>query len=352
MKGIVIAQLILLVFVGYVGADSWTETDWSGGNYTTAYQVDPESNSGIVFLESSTYGSTNWCLASNGGVASAGGYHGGYTPAMAIDGSNGSYWHDWYHSPPYWLSVTMADFHWIERIYFYFYGSAGDWAVPWEYYIQAWDYEQEDWVDVVYHCCNAEVSHTYTFDPVYSDLFRIYELNTNSNNAGLLGEFQAWESVFYSDGYMESATQDAGMGVRYIELSWSEDLTASGTDLEIQLASNNDNATWDYVGPDGTAGSYYTTAAGEGIWNGHSGDRYMRYKLFLSTSVSANSPILQDITVTFDDATPTPSPTPTNSPTPTQTGTPPPIPAVSGGGAVFLLLAFSLGLVGRLRRRS
>lgn len=69
--------------------------------------------------------------------------------------------------------------------------------------------------------------------------------------------------------------------------------------MKFQLASNNDNATWNYVGPDGTGGSYYTTSGAQ-ISGGHSGNRYLRYKAFMSTTDAGATPSLDDIEIEFN----------------------------------------------------
>lgn len=68
--------------------------------------------------------------------------------------------------------------------------------------------------------------------------------------------------------------------------------------LKIQLASNNDDATWNFVGPDGTANTYYTLS--DTVINSvHNGQRYWRYKVFLKTDDEDFTPRLQDLSIQF-----------------------------------------------------
>lgn len=46
--------------------------------------------------------------------------------------------------------------------------------------------------------------------------------------------------------------------INYKKFSWSGNLPA-GTSIKFQLASNNDNSTWNFVGPDGTSNTYFET---------------------------------------------------------------------------------------------
>ena len=100
--------------------------------------------------------------------------------------------------------------------------------------------------------------------------------------------------------WLVSETFDiGGASSTFYTVSWSPASTPGGTSMKFQLASNNDNATWNYVGPDGTGGSYYTTSGAQ-ISGGHSGNRYLRYKVFMSTTDAGATPSLDDIEIEFN----------------------------------------------------
>jgi len=65
-----------------------------------------------------------------------------------------------------------------------------------------------------------------------------------------------------------------------------------------QIAANNDQATWNFVGPDGTAGTYYT-ASGDATPGSLDGNRYLRYKAYLSTQDGNITPQIDDVRVEF-----------------------------------------------------
>jgi len=75
----------------------------------------------------------------------------------------------------------------------------------------------------------------------------------------------------------------------------------SGTDIKFQIATNNDNATWDFKGPDGTTGTYYQTSSTD-IWPGHDNDRYIKYKAFFSSTQPGKTPTLSKAGITFTEA--------------------------------------------------
>ncbi len=98
-----------------------------------------------------------------------------------------------------------------------------------------------------------------------------------------------------TSGVLESSTFDAGstVGFNYLTFTASQPV---GTSIELQVASNNDNATWNYVGPDGTSSSYYTSPGPVPI--SAASDRYIRFKATLAGNGS-NTPILDDVTLTY-----------------------------------------------------
>jgi hypothetical protein len=102
--------------------------------------------------------------------------------------------------------------------------------------------------------------------------------------------------------WMESKTFDTGgEAASYYSLNWSP-LTQPGLagpdSAKFQIATNNDGTTWNYVGPDGTSGSYYTSS-GTAIPGAHSGQRYFRYKLYFSTADENTTPRIDEVNVGF-----------------------------------------------------
>jgi hypothetical protein len=100
-------------------------------------------------------------------------------------------------------------------------------------------------------------------------------------------------------GTLESSTFDTGTNAtNYTILSWLPASQSASTTAAFQVAANNDNATWNYVGPDGTANSYFTTP-GIDMGSALDGREYFRYKVFLSTSDTSKTPALTSVNVNF-----------------------------------------------------
>jgi hypothetical protein len=98
-----------------------------------------------------------------------------------------------------------------------------------------------------------------------------------------------------TSGTVESSSFDAGAAVGFNYLSFT-DSVPTGTNIEFQVASNNDNSTWNFVGPDGTSATYFTSPGA--IPLSDVSGRYIRYQATLTTT-NASLPVLDDITVTY-----------------------------------------------------
>ncbi len=108
-------------------------------------------------------------------------------------------------------------------------------------------------------------------------------------------------ATYTTNGELVSSSIDLGQGSVFQQLSWSPVGQPSGVGSEpvkFQIATNNDNATWDFLGPDGTDASFYTNPTSD-IADIHNGDRYIRYKVFLSTDDTSETPSISDIAITY-----------------------------------------------------
>lgn len=111
---------------------------------------------------------------------------------------------------------------------------------------------------------------------------------------------------YASAGWLESSTFDLGLEATYQNIIWEpiSQPTETGSDpvqFQIATASTTAPASWDYLGPDGTNGTYYTPANGV-IAGVHDSDRYMRYKVFLSTASTTFTPTVSDVSFTYTNS--------------------------------------------------
>lgn len=141
----------------------------------------------------------------------------------------------------------------------------------------------------------------------YVDSSQYFTDNGSVDVATLSGIVSLHEvgSSYPSSGVLESSTFDSGSAsTNYNEILWlpSDQPVASGSEsVKFQIASNDDNTTWVFTGPDGTASTYYTSA-NKTLGSHHSGNRYIRYKLFLSTEDTTVTPSVSDISITYSSS--------------------------------------------------
>ena len=81
-------------------------------------------------------------------------------------------------------------------------------------------------------------------------------------------------------------------------ISWKPASEPAGTSVQFQVAANNDNATWNFVGPDGTGATYFTNTP-QALPTSLAGNRYVRYEVFLNTADPSSTPELDSVQMEF-----------------------------------------------------
>lgn len=116
------------------------------------------------------------------------------------------------------------------------------------------------------------------------------------------------DSGFTASGDQVSSLKDgnpaAGTFNHWSYISWNA-VTPANTTVKFQVAaSNNAFGPFNFVGPDGTAATFFTTINSSLFQFGSL--RYLKYKAYLSTTNTAVTPTLNDVTVCyFNSASPT-----------------------------------------------
>lgn len=132
--------------------------------------------------------------------------------------------------------------------------------------------------------------------------------DANINNSNPSGQIQLRKTSgnYAASGYVESSTFDTGTSAsNYTTVTWQPLAQSPNTTLQFQLAANNDNATWNYTGPDGATSTYYTIS-GTTISSTLNNKRYLRYKAFLSTTDNHSTPVLTSLNVNYVSGCQTP----------------------------------------------
>ncbi len=106
---------------------------------------------------------------------------------------------------------------------------------------------------------------------------------------------------FVTSGTFYSAKNDTGGNSSFKKIYWSTENPTSTT-IKFQLrtaATDTDLNSKSFVGPGGSNTLYYTTSGSE-IWEKHNGDRWVQYRAVLSTTDTSKTPILQDVTISYN----------------------------------------------------
>lgn len=147
---------------------------------------------------------------------------------------------------------------------------------------------QSDWTGGSGQATFTDVTQYYTDDG-----------NIDINSAPTGVRLKKISGDYAASGVLESSTFDTGTDqTNFTTLSWAPTSQDPAATLKFQLAANNDNTTWNYVGPDGTAATYYTTS-GTSISGAADTNRYIRYKAYLSTTASNKTPVLTGLTLNY-----------------------------------------------------
>ena len=117
-----------------------------------------------------------------------------------------------------------------------------------------------------------------------TDLTRYFSSNNVAvnNPAGetkLNGSF----GVYDLNGDLTSSTFDTGSVSNFHQLFWlpADQPPATGADsVRMQIATNNDGETWNFVGPDGSATSFYNQDSVRSFWYTVAAGRYLRFKTY------------------------------------------------------------------------
>jgi hypothetical protein len=100
---------------------------------------------------------------------------------------------------------------------------------------------------------------------------------------------------------VRDASSVAGVVPQWSTLSWTG-TTPANTAIKFQAAaSDNISGPFNFVGPDGTASTFFTSSGSLSQFNG---SRYLKYKALLSTTDNVVTPTLNAATVCFDNVAP------------------------------------------------
>jgi len=125
---------------------------------------------------------------------------------------------------------------------------------------------------------------------------------TSAGNVTLKNTF----GQYASNGWLESSTFDLGLDATYQNIIWEplSQQTEVGEEpvrFQVASASSTSPGSWGYVGPDGTASTYYTSTSTV-LSDAYDGDRYMRYKMYMTTASTTYTPTVSNVSFTYTNS--------------------------------------------------
>jgi len=111
-----------------------------------------------------------------------------------------------------------------------------------------------------------------------------------------IGDSKGISGIYFVYGEYTSSTLDIESQAAFNRISW-EGEDPGLTDILFQIAVNDDNLTWNFVGPDGTAGTYFDYPGAIPL-NSTLGT-YFKYKIILTSSTGANTPVVDKVIVNY-----------------------------------------------------
>jgi hypothetical protein len=140
----------------------------------------------------------------------------------------------------------------------------------------------------------------------FTDPAKYWSDDGNIDTASPAGELKLAKVLgsYVSSGTLTSSVFDTGTSSNFSNIIWdpTDQPPQAGADsVRFQFATSPDNeatTTWQYLGPDGTAGTFYTVSDNN-INPIHNGNRYFRYKIFLRTIANNKTPNIASVAVTY-----------------------------------------------------
>lgn len=143
----------------------------------------------------------------------------------------------------------------------------------------------------------------------FSDPTRFYSTDSNIETSFPQGEIKLYNSVgdYATYGEIVSSIFDTGTTTNWGRvdiLPTDQPVLTGANSVRFQIATADENTattTWNFLGPDGTTTSFYTIT-NNNLNPVHNGDRYIRYKIILTTDDVSYTPNVSDIFISFSSA--------------------------------------------------
>lgn len=155
-----------------------------------------------------------------------------------------------------------------------------------------------------------------SYNPTQPYLLGIFQTNQNTSDVTALGDYgyvsggDSWQraieviyigeskglsGIYFVYGEYISSTWEASSSVAFNRIFW-EGEEVINSNIILQIATNNDNFTWNFVGPDGTSGSYFEAPGAIPLQSALA--KYLKYKIIL-TGDSDSTPKVDRVSINY-----------------------------------------------------
>ncbi|MFZ2621145.1 MAG: prepilin-type N-terminal cleavage/methylation domain-containing protein [Minisyncoccia bacterium] len=136
-----------------------------------------------------------------------------------------------------------------------------------------------------------------------TDVTQYFSSDGNIENISPVGDITLKKVFgdFVTSGVLTSSSFDVGSPSNFQKIQWNpidQPVGAGTPNVRLQIATNNNAGTWNFTGPDGTSGTYYTVGD-QNINTINDSNQFFRYKVFLDTNSTSTAPNLSNISFTF-----------------------------------------------------
>lgn len=136
-----------------------------------------------------------------------------------------------------------------------------------------------------------------------TDLTKYYSSDGNIDDDSPVGDIVLKKLLddYLPSGILESSSFDVGSPSNFQKIQWNptdQPVDTGVPNVRLQIATNNDGGVWNFTGPDGTSGTYYTVG-NQNINAINNNKQYLRYKIFLDTASTTFTPNISNVSFTF-----------------------------------------------------
>ncbi len=126
------------------------------------------------------------------------------------------------------------------------------------------------------------------------------DTSTSSGNIVMKQVFGSYTTV--ATATLESSTFDTGTSSNFYTFSWTplnQPPLSGSNSIKFQFATNPTvSGPWNYLGPDGTAGTYFTVP-GTSINSVQNGNEFARYLAYLTTNTATVTPMISSVSYAY-----------------------------------------------------